>query len=65
MTAKNMPRYIALADAAAVLDVDVSTLRRYIAAGRLPAYRVGARAIRLKLADVERLARPIPAGKST
>lgn len=42
------------------LGVDPRTVRRYIADGRLTAYRVGPRAIRIKAEDVEKLLRPIP-----
>ena len=45
------------------LDVDVKTCRRYIAAGRLPAYRIaGSRLIRVRRDDLDTLLRPIPNG---
>lgn len=52
---------ITLAHAADILSLDEKTIRRYVAAGRLIGYRVGPRAIRVDAAEVEALARPIPA----
>ncbi|MDQ4112033.1 MAG: helix-turn-helix domain-containing protein [Actinomycetota bacterium] len=49
-----------LAEAAQVLGVTDRTIRNYIARGRLPAYRVGDRLVRVMRADVEALFRPIP-----
>jgi excisionase family DNA binding protein len=37
------------------------TIRRYIALGILPAYRVGTTCIRVDQADVDALIRPLPA----
>jgi excisionase family DNA binding protein len=42
------------------LGTSQDTVRRMIAEGRLPAFRVGAHLIRIKAADVEALLRPIP-----
>ncbi len=53
---------LTLKEAAEWYGVCERTLRRRIAEGRLPAYRVGPRAIRVRRADVEALARPIPTG---
>ncbi|MBK8732851.1 MAG: helix-turn-helix domain-containing protein [Actinomycetales bacterium] len=36
------------------------TLRRYIAAGELPAYRLGARLLRFRRSDLDALLRPVP-----
>ncbi len=55
-------RYLTLAEAAEWYGVSERTLRRRIAEGRLPASRVGPRAIRVKVVDIEALAEPIPAG---
>ncbi len=55
-------KYLALAEAAEWYGVSERTLRRRIAEGRLPAYRVGPRAIRVKAEDVEALAERIPTG---
>ena len=46
------------------LSCSKQTVRRYIAAGELPAYRVGARAVRLRLADIDAMLRRIPVGEA-
>ena len=50
---------IDLTAAAEYLGVSVITLRRRIAEGRLPAYRLGPRAIRVRIADLDALMQPI------
>jgi len=55
-------KYLTLKEAAEWYGVSERTLRRYISDGTLPADRVGPRAIRVKAADVEALASPIPTG---
>ncbi len=47
--------------AAEYLCLDERTIRWYIADGRVPAYRVGPRQVRIRQADLERLLVPIPA----
>jgi excisionase family DNA binding protein len=42
------------------LGLTERSLRRYIAEGTLPAYRIGNRQIRVKRSDVEALLVPIP-----
>lgn len=54
------PVWISLADAATQLGVSVDTLKRRIAAGRLPAYRNGQRIIRLRVSDVQQFLRRVP-----
>lgn len=55
------PVWVSISDAATMLGVGVRTLRRYIAEGDLPAYRVGKRAtVRVRVTDLERLLKPIP-----
>lgn len=49
-----------LREAAEWYGVSERTLRRRIAEGRLPAYRVGPRSIRVAAEDVEALATRIP-----
>jgi excisionase family DNA binding protein len=49
-----IPVYLSLEEAAEVMSVSVKTIRRWIAAGTLPAYRCGKRAIRIKLEDLGR-----------
>jgi len=46
--------------AADMLAVHPRTIRRYISSGDLPAYRLGARQIRVKHDDVTALLAPIP-----
>ena len=52
--------YLSLEEAAEAMSVSVKTTRRWIAAGTLPAYRCGKRAIRIKLEDLDATARRIP-----
>ena len=52
--------YLSLDQAAERLNVSKRTIRRAIAAGELPAYRMGQRVVRVKADDVEALLRPIP-----
>jgi excisionase family DNA binding protein len=49
---------LSVAEAAAHLKVSKSTIRRWIASGDLPAYRVGRRRIALKRSDVATLIAP-------
>jgi excisionase family DNA binding protein len=53
------PLKIDIPEAARLLGVDAQTIRKFIADGRLPAYRVGDRLIRLNRADVEAMLVPI------
>jgi excisionase family DNA binding protein len=53
------PRWATLAEAEAYSRVPQSTLRRWIAAGRLPATRVGPRKIQVDLNEVDKLRTPI------
>lgn len=52
MVATREREYYTVAEAAAELDVSPSTVWRWIAAKRLPAYRVGARKIRIDKDDL-------------
>ena len=54
---RGLPRLITLQQAADSTQLSARTLRRYIAEGRLTAYRAG-RAIRLKPEDVDALFTP-------
>jgi excisionase family DNA binding protein len=51
---------VSITEAAKYLGVSTRTLRRYIADGRLPAYRVGNQIIRINPDDLVRLERRIP-----
>jgi excisionase family DNA binding protein len=54
-------QFISLADAATNYGVSSRTLRRWIASGRLPAYRLGPRLVKIDPVDLDRLAARIPA----
>lgn len=56
-------RYETLQSAADRLAVDTRTLRRWIAAGRLEAYRTGPRLLRLDVDEVDALLAPVSAGR--
>lgn len=51
---------LTIESAAEMLAVHPRTIRRYIAAGDLPAYRIGPRQIRVRHDDVTALLSPIP-----
>lgn len=51
--------YVSVPEAAKTLHVSPSTIWRWIDRGRLPAYRVGQRRIRLKKSDVEGCIMPV------
>ncbi len=50
--------YLSVTEAAAVLHVAPSTIRRWIRAGELPASRIGKRRIALRRTDLSSLVRP-------
>ncbi|QLQ15975.1 MAG: helix-turn-helix domain-containing protein [Micropruina sp.] len=56
--------FISLSAAADMLGIGVHTLRRRIAAGELPAFRTGKRIIRVRVTDLEKLLRRVPATQS-
>jgi excisionase family DNA binding protein len=51
---------VSISDAAQYYSVSQRTIRRLIATGKLPAYRVAGQ-IRIDRGDLERVDRPIPA----
>ncbi len=55
------PQYLSVNDAADYTGVSTSTIRRYIENGRLRAYRMGQRLVKVQQADLDALMRPIPA----
>lgn len=63
-TAPRRKRYETLQSAADRLAIDTRTLRRWIAAGRLEAYRTGPRLIRLDVDEVDALLSPVSAVRS-
>ena len=60
---RTIPVYLSLEEAAECMSVSVKTIRRWIAAGTLPAYRCGKRAIRIRLEDLESAPRQIPSAR--
>jgi excisionase family DNA binding protein len=54
-------RLATVQESATYLRVSVKTVRRMIAGGELIAYRLGSRAIRIDMEQLESLLRPIPA----
>jgi excisionase family DNA binding protein len=53
-------RLASTTEAAIYADLSTRTIRRYIAEGRLPGYRVGPRLVKIDLDDLDSLAQPIP-----
>ncbi len=58
---ESLPTYLTLAEAARVTQQSVKTIRRRVSDGTLPAYRLGPRSIRVRLDELEAVARRIPA----
>lgn len=58
MVAVEKRDYYTVAEAAEALDVSPSTVWRWIAAKRLPAYRVGARKVRISKDDLAKVVGP-------
>ncbi|KZM78084.1 hypothetical protein A0J59_02710 [Cellulosimicrobium sp. I38E] len=52
-------RLVSLAVAASIADVSTKTIRRRIADGTLPAFRVG-NLVKVDLGDLEAIVKPIP-----
>lgn len=50
---------ISITQAAALLGVSTRTIRRWIAAGELPATRIGPKLLRIHTEDIDRLGTPI------
>ena len=59
-SAKPRRRLATIGLAAEYVDVHPRTVRRWIAAGRLPAYRVGPRLLKIDLNELEDMLRRIP-----
>lgn len=53
------PEWLSLQQAALIYGISVDTLRRRIATGALPASRIGARLIRVRIADLDEVCRPV------
>lgn len=56
------PEMISLNEAAARLGVNYRTIRRWIAAGRIDAVRVGPRLLKIDAAQLDRVMRPVGGG---
>jgi len=66
MPSKELPRrtWLSQVEAAEYIGVSDRTIRNYIARGVLPARRIrGSRSIRIELADLDALLKPIPSAK--
>lgn len=48
------PQLLTLKEAAERLNQSVKTIRRHVLAGRIPAYRLSSRALRIEPKDLER-----------
>lgn len=59
MTDGSESPYYSVPEAAEALHVSRATIWRWIDAGRLPAYRVGPRRIRIKVEDLRRAVQPV------
>lgn len=55
---------VSLADAADHLGTSERTIRRYVAAGKLVAYRLGPRMIRVDVAELDALLTPVGGDRS-
>jgi excisionase family DNA binding protein len=60
MTDTRVSRKISLQEAAERRDCSERTIRRYIATGLLTGYRMGPRLIRVDVAELDEMLRPIP-----
>ena len=56
---KTQRRLVSIAVAADEFDVHTCTIRRWIAAGRITAYRVGPRLIKVDLNELDAILQPI------
>jgi excisionase family DNA binding protein len=59
MPVETQTDYYNVSEAARFLHVSPSTVWRWIAAEKLPAYRVGVRTVRIKKEDLERIMAPV------
>ncbi|TPG37099.1 helix-turn-helix domain-containing protein [Mycolicibacterium hodleri] len=59
---KSQLRLSSIAVAAEYCDVHTVTIRRWIASGRLNAYRVGPRLLKVDLDELDEMLRPIGGG---
>ncbi|HET7356890.1 MAG TPA: helix-turn-helix domain-containing protein [Nocardioidaceae bacterium] len=52
-------KYLSLGDVAAMYGVTTRTVRQWVAEGRLPAKRINARCIRVRVDDADALGEPV------
>ncbi|QLY34492.1 helix-turn-helix domain-containing protein [Nocardia huaxiensis] len=55
---------MSLRDAAALAQVDIKTVRRWINGGHLNGYRMGPRLLRVERSELLAIAKPIPTASS-
>lgn len=60
-----MSEFLSGEEAARLLDCSPRTVRRFIASGRLPGFRVGPRLLRVRRSDLESLLQPIPSAAAS
>ena len=65
MTVDQSEELLSVAEAAKALRVSVPTIKRWIKDGRLPAYHLGPRYVRIRRADLTRLLTPLQRGEVT
>lgn len=53
-------RLVGINQASQYADVHPITIRRWVAAGRVPAYRAGPRLLKIDLNELDAMLRPIP-----
>ncbi|SDD89766.1 helix-turn-helix domain-containing protein [Nocardioides lianchengensis] len=53
-------RLVGINQASEYADVHPITIRRWVAAGRVPAYRAGPRLLKIDLNELDAMLRPIP-----
>ncbi|MBF4998640.1 helix-turn-helix domain-containing protein [Nocardia sp. BSTN01] len=61
-TVVTAPEYTDLQGAATILSCDERTIRRLIADGKLKAYKLGTKAVRIRLTDLGAVLRPFGGG---
>jgi excisionase family DNA binding protein len=54
--------YVGIPEAATYVDVAPKTVRALIASGKLPAFRLGNRVLKVKLADLDGVLTPVQGG---
>lgn len=63
--AKSQPNLGSVAQAADLLGVSTQTVRRYIEQGRLSAYRIGPRIVKINLDELGGLVHKIPSARDS